>query len=559
MGDRQRPSSGRATSSSSNLAHGREPAARGHLVVFLHAHLPYVRDPDDENGLAEAWFFEAVTETYIPLLAMAEGWHRDRLPARLTVSLSPPLLEMLRDELLVTRYVDRTRALLELSDSEVRRTARDERFRSTALMNRARLADAVDRFEHWYSRDLTVAFAELQDRGVLELVTSCATHAFLPGFDETYAAAQIALGARCYEHHFGRRSPGMWLPECGFVPGMDRLLAREAINYFLVDTHALELADPRPALGTYAPIICPSGVAAFARDPEASAQVWSAEVGYPGDPRYREFYRDIGHDLDSGTIERFLLPDGARRNVGLKYHRVTGRDVPLHDKEPYHRACALDAVNDHAEHFVLARAHRMDEIRSATGRAPVIVAPYDAELFGHWWFEGPEFLDLVVRKSCARSAYRLSTPSDVLDSGLEFQIGMPAASSWGAYGHSQVWLNSDNEWIWPHVHHAAREMSRIAREHVGAEGLMLRGLNQLARELLLATASDWPFMISMGTTVAYAESRVRRHINRFTQLLGQIEHRAIDEGWLSAIEASDNIFSYIDYHGFAGAPAVPVR
>ena len=192
----------------------------------------------------------------------------------------------------------------------------------------------------------------------------------------------------------------MWLPECGFVPGIDRLLAREAINYFLVDAHALELADPRPVLGTYAPIICPSGVAAFARDPESSAQVWSAEVGYPGDPRYREFYRDIGHDLDRGTIARFLLPDGARRNVGLKYHRVTGRDVPLHDKEPYHRAWALEAANDHAEHFVQARAHRIGEVRTATGRAPVIVAPYDAELFGHWWFEGPEFLDLVVRKSC---------------------------------------------------------------------------------------------------------------------------------------------------------------
>jgi 1,4-alpha-glucan branching enzyme len=527
--------------------------------VFLHAHLPYVRDPDDENGLAEDWFFEAVTETYIPLLAMAEGWHRDGLPARLTVSLSPPLLEMLRDELLVTRYVDRTRALLELADSEVRRTASDERFRSTALMNRARLADAIDRFEHWYSRDLTAAFAELQDRGVLELVTSCATHAFLPGFGETYAAAQIALGARCYEHHLGRRSPGMWLPECGFVPGIDRLLAREAINYFLVDAHALDLADPRPALGIYAPIICPSGVAAFARDPESSAQVWSAEVGYPGDPRYREFYRDIGHDLDSDTIARFLLPDGVRRNVGLKYHRVTGRDVPLHDKEPYHRGWALDAANDHAEHFVQARAHRIDEVRTATGRAPVIVAPYDAELFGHWWFEGPEFLDLVVRKSCAQSAYRLSTPSDVLESGLEFQIGMPAASSWGAYGHSHTWLNSDNEWIWPHVHHAAREMSRIAREHASAEGLVLRGLNQLARDLLLASASDWPFMISMGTTVAYAESRVRRHINRFTQLLEQIENRAIDEDWLSTLEASDNIFPYLDYHDFAGAAAVLER
>ncbi len=520
----------------------RDRVATGHLVLFLHAHLPYVRHPEEENGLAEDWFFEAVTETYIPLLSIIEGWLRDGLPARLTVSLSPPLLEMLRDELLVTRYVDRMGALVALADSEVRRTAGDERFRSTAELNRARLVDAVDRFEHEYSRDLTAAFAALQDRGILELVTSCATHAFLPGFDAAYARAQISLGAKCYQHHLGRRPAGMWLPECGFVPGIDRLLADEGIHYFLVDAHALELADPPPVFGTYAPVVCPSGVAAFARDPESSAQVWSAEVGYPGDPRYREFYRDIGHDLDSASIARFLLPGGGRRNLGLKYHRVTGRDVPLHAKEPYHRAWALEAANEHAEHFVHARARRIEEVWTNTGRAPVIVAPYDAELFGHWWFEGPEFLDLVVRKSCTQSAYRLSTPSDVVDSGLELQAAMPAASSWGGYGYSQTWLNRDNEWIWPHVHHATREMSRIAQQRPCAEGLTLRGLNQLARELVLATASDWPFMISMGTTVAYAESRVRTYINRFNRLLGQIEEGTIDADWLSRIEARDNIF-----------------
>ena len=367
-----------------------------------------MRDPEEENGLAEAWFYEAVTETYLPLLSVAEGWLRDRLPARLTVSLSPPLLEMLRDDLLVTRYVDRMHALLELADSEVRRTKDDERFRFTAEMNRARLIDALDQFENRYSRDLLAAFATLQDRGVLEVVTSCATHAFLPGFEASYARAQIRLGARCYEAHLGRRSAGMWLPECGFVPGIDRLLADEGINYFFVDSHALEFADPPPVFGTYAPIVCPSGVFAFARDSESSAQVWSADGGYPSDPRYREFYRDIGHDLNGPSIAPFVLPDGARRNVGLKYHRVTGRNVPLHEKQPYHRGWALEAANEHAGHFVHARAARIEQVRTQTGRAPVIAAPYDAELFGHWWFEGPEFLDLVVRNSAIslRTAYR---------------------------------------------------------------------------------------------------------------------------------------------------------
>ena len=525
----------------------------GHLVLFLHAHLPYVRDPEEENGLAETWFYEAVTETYIPLLSVAEGWLRDRLPARLTVSLSPPLLEMLRDDLLVTRYIDRMHALLELADSEVRRTKDDERFRFTAEMNRARLVDALDRFENRYSGDLVAAFAVLQDRGVFEVVTSCATHAFLPFFEAGYARAQIRLGAKCYEAHLGRRPAGMWLPECGFAPGIDRLLADEGINYFLVDSHALAFADPLPVFGTYAPVVCPSGVFAFARDPESSAQVWSAEGGYPGDPRYREFYRDIGHDLNGPAIAPFVLPDGARRNVGLKYHRVTGRDVPLHEKQPYHRGWAVEAANEHAGHFVHARATQIEQVRTETGRLPVIVAPYDAELFGHWWFEGPDFLDLIVRKSCNQSTYRLSTASDVANSGVEFQVAMPAASSWGAYGYSQIWLNSDNDWIWPHLHRATREMSRIARERPSVGGPMLRALNQLARELVLATASDWPFMISMGTTVDYAEARLRTHVNRFNGLLEQIQKARINEDWLSRIEACDKIFPDINYQDFDGA------
>jgi 1,4-alpha-glucan branching enzyme len=519
-------------------------------VLFLHAHLPYVRDPEEENGLAEGWFFEAVTETYLPLLSVAEGWLRDRLPARLTVSLSPPLLEMLRDELMIRRYVDRMHALVELADSEVRRTRGDERFRFTAELNRARLVDALDRFENRYGRDLVAAFATLQDHGTLEVVTSCATHAFLPAFDASYARAQIRLGAKCFEAHLGRRPAGMWLPECGFVPGIDRLLADEGIGYFLVDAHALEFADPLPVFGVYAPVVCPSGVFAFGRDLESSAQVWSAEAGYPGDARYREFYRDVGHDLDGPSVAPFVLPDGGRINVGLKYHRVTGRDVPLHEKQPYHRGWALEAVNEHAGHFVHARVTRFEEVWREHDRPPVIVAPYDAELFGHWWFEGPEFLDLVVRKSCQQSAYRLATPSDVANSGVQFQLAMPAASSWGAYGYSEIWLNRDNEWIWPHLHRAAGEMSRIARERPTADGLTLRALNQLARELVLASASDWPFMISMGTTVEYAESRLRTHINRFNRLLDQIQAASINEDWLSGIEASDRIFPFISYTDF---------
>jgi 1,4-alpha-glucan branching enzyme len=529
---------------------------RGHLALVLHAHLPFVRHPECPDFLEENWLYEAITETYIPLLAMAERWHEDRIPARVTLSVSPPLVEMLRDELLVSRYLNRTRLLLELAESEVRRNVHDERFRYTAEMYRDRFADALDRFDRRYDRDLVARFAAMQDAGIFEIATSSATHAFLPCFDRTQARAQIRVGVKTYQRHFGRMPRGMWLPECGFVPGLDRVLANEALNYFVVDSHAVEFASPAPMFGTSAPLVCPSGLLAFPRDRQSSAQVWSAEGGYPGDGRYREFYRDVGHDLpdDDPAIAPFRRPGCGRQNVGIKYHRITDRNVALHDKQPYHRGWALEAADQHAAHFVSDRVRQVEFLRSRWRRPPVIVAPYDAELFGHWWFEGLEFLDLVIRKAAYdQSAYRLSTLSDIADSELEFQVAMPAASSWGAYGYSDTWLNQKNDWMWPHLHHAAREIARVAEQRPSTNAIERCALNQLAREFVLASSSDWAFIVTMGTMNEYAEQRFRDHICRFNDLLDQILANRIDPEILADLEHRDNIFPDIDYRDFGGS------
>jgi 1,4-alpha-glucan branching enzyme len=536
-----------------------QSASRGYLVLFLHAHLPYVRNPGKDYLLEENWLQEAITETYIPLLKIAEGWLNDGLRARITVSLSPPLLEMLRDELIIGRYVKRLEMLLDLAEKEMLRNAKDERFRFSAEMYRNRFADTLQTFEERYSRDLVGAFKVLQNKGILEIVTSAATHAFLPLFGPAHARAQIRLGAKTYRAHFGSDPRGVWLPECGFIPGIDGLLADEGLEYFIVDSHGIELADPAPVFGTYSPVVCPRGVFAFARDRESSAQVWSAEFGYPGDGRYREFYRDVGYDLDAPSIAPFLLPNGERQNVGIKYFRVTARDVPLHEKQPYHRGLALEAVDQHAEHFVSGRRQQAEYWRKVLGgRPPVVVAPYDAELFGHWWFEGPEFLDRVVRKSLDdKRGLTLSTPTDVIESGLQFQVARPGASSWGAYGYSDTWLNDRNDWIWPLVHQVESNMIRIAREQPAAHGLELRALNQLAREAVLASSSDWPFMITMGTMANYAERRIRAHVDQFNRLIGQVRSSCIDEEWLAQLGTYDAIFKDIDYRDFSGLREVP--
>jgi 1,4-alpha-glucan branching enzyme len=528
---------------------------RGHLVLFLHAHLPYVRHPEHEEFLEEDWLYEAITETYLPLLAIMEGWVHDKVPARLTMSLTPPLCEMLRDPLLVQRYSRKVNALAGLAEREMERTKDDLRFSHTAQLYRNRLKEAAYRFDHVYDRDVVRAFGKMQEAGVLEIVTCSATHAFLPNLfnvDPSFARAQIRLGAKSYRKHFGRNPPGIWLPECGYVPGLEDMLAEEGICYFMLDSHGVAFADPKPVFGTMAPIVSPSGVLAFPRDPESSKQVWSAEEGYPGDARYREFYRDIGYDLPDEHLVGFTQATGERKNVGIKYYRITGRGVPLDQKEPYHRGWAMEAADSHAGNFVFNRSKQIEWVKGQIGRAPVVVAPYDAELFGHWWYEGPEFIDQVVRKATYdQHVFRLSTPTDVIRSGADFQVATPAPSSWGAHGYGEVWCNDGNDWIWMHVHRICDEMARIAGERRGAWGLEERALNQMAREVLLASASDWPFIITMGTMVGYAERRVREHVNRFNWLLDAVRENRVDEAWLKNVEEKDNIFSFVDFRDFA--------
>jgi len=301
------------------------------LAFVLHAHLPFVRHPAHEDFLEERWLAEAITETYIPLLEVLGALERDRVPTRLTLSLSPPLLAMLADPLLRGRYLRHLDRLVELAEKEERRTRTDERFHRVAEMYLARFCRARTIFLEDWGQDLIAAFRSYQERGLLEIITCAATHGFLPLLAVTPGAvrAQVEVAVAEHRRFFARSPEGFWLPECAYEPGLDAELARVGVRYFFVDTHGIALATPRPVYGVYAPIACDSGVAAFGRDPDSSKQVWSAEEGYPGDFWYRDFYRDIGFDLDYDYVRPYLPPTGQRILTGLKYHRQDRREGAL--------------------------------------------------------------------------------------------------------------------------------------------------------------------------------------------------------------------------------------
>ena len=303
---------------------------------------------------------------------------------------------------------------------------------------------------------------------------------------------------------------------------------------------------PRPRYAIFAPCFTPSGPAAFARDRDSSRQVWSAQEGYPGDPAYRDFYRDIGFDLDLNYLRPFLPADGHRRFTGFKYHRITGRTP---NKEIYVPGWADGAADHHANDFLRSRMQQFERLLKATNIEPMVLSPFDAELFGHWWFEGPKFLNFFLRKAIYdQDVFELTTPSRYLQQHETLQVVRPSPSSWGNRGFWEVWLDESNAWIYPHLHAAARRMTRAARSAVETPATWKdRPLQQMARELLLAQASDWAFLMRTGTAREYATKRTHDHILRFTRLYDQFIGGVVDPDLLSACEERDNLFPDLNW------------
>lgn len=521
---------------------------KGYLALVLHAHLPFVRHPEYSDFLEEDWLYEAITETYIPLLLMFEGLENDGVPYKFTMSMTPPLLCMLSDDVLKSRYTKHIEKLVELSEKELIRTSNDGHMNYLARHYNENFVKFRD-FWHRWNGDLVGAFRHIMEKGNLDIITCGATHGYLPLMKRNPEAvnAQIAMAVQTHKRLLGVEPSGIWLPECAFYPGLDKILAKHNIRYFIVDSHGISFSHPRPRYKNYAPLYCEgSGVAAFGRDLETSVQVWSKESGYPGDPMYREFYRDIGYDLPFEYIGPYVQPTGLRKNTGIKYHRITGKSEHKELYDPYwaHERAAL-----HAGNFMHNREKQVEYLNSELGRKPIILAPYDAELYGHWWYEGPWFLNYLIRKiAFDQSTLSLMNMREYLSNHPTQQVAMPAESSWGNAGYHEFWLSDSNAWIYRHLHKAADRMVEMAKSYPVTDPLRTRVLNQMGRELLLAQASDWAFIIRSDTMVEYAERRTVNHLRRFTRLFNELASGAISEDWLTKVEALDNIFPDLDYH-----------
>ena len=254
----------------------------------------------------------------------------------------------------------------------------------------------------------------------------------------------------------------------------------------------------------------------------------------------------------------YLHKDGVRRNLGFKYHRITGK-VELHEKQPWDPASARERARVHAGNYLWSRGEQSKGLEKELGEAPCVLSPYDMELFGHWWYEGPWFLEDVFRQMAdpdKRAPVRMVTPSDVLREDGSRPRATPGLSTWGENGFLKVWLNEKNLWVLRHQQELERRMIERANECPDPDPQRRQILDQMLRELLLLQSSDWAFIISKDTQVHYARQRAREHIDRFLRLEQALEDPAsLDDAWWTRISDEDSLFPGLDHKVIVGGAA----
>lgn len=523
----------------------------GKSILILHSHLPLVRHPEYETFLEERWFFEAISETYLPLLRMMRSLDADNVPFPMAMCFSPTLAFMLQDPLLVSRYEQFLDRNIELAEKELSRTSHDPVVYALAEMYFERYTTDRHELRSLYDGNILCGFARFARRGAIELMATAATHSFLPNYRNYPEAvkAQVELGVESHMKYFGSAPHGFWFPECGYYEGLDRVLADAGLDYFVSAAHGVLFGDPSPVTGTYAPVNTPAGVAAFPRDVYTATWVWSSNQGYPADPVYRDFYRDIGYDLPLDYIGPYVHDHEVRIDTGLKYHAITGM---TEDKRYYDPVEGRKRAHEHARDFYTRQREHSGRLAEVFPTEPVITSPFDTELFGHWWFEGTIWLEELFRvanedKLAGGEELGMTTPHAYLETYGTIETVTPSFSSWGSGGYAEVWLDGSNDWIYRHTHQAIERMAELVLRFPDESGLKERALNQAAREVLLAMASDWPFIMNARTVVTYAERRVKEHLYNFTRIYEALSQRNMGTEWLTWLEKKHPVFPDVDY------------
>jgi 1,4-alpha-glucan branching enzyme len=499
----------------------------------------------------EQWFFEALSDTYLPLLEVFDRLEKDHIPFRLGISFSPLLCYMLQDKCLLRHYLSYIDKQIEFGIREMERTENDPALHGLARFYYERFVDKRILFTERYGGNVLNVFNYYQKKGRIEFLITAATHAFLPVYTAYPEAiqAQIEVALYSFRRNFGKISHGFWIPELGWSPELDTYLKAYNFSYTIVDTHAGLLKNSGASRGSFYPIRTPAQTLVLFRDYHAWKDIQDAETGYRFSPVYRDSCDDVGFELPPDKVESFLNNRSGRVRTGYAYNTLGGRG---RKKQVYDPAAAANLAREQASSFLDARLSLLSRAEELGGGEPISLCACDADTFGRFWYEGPLFLETLFREAAVRQDIRFMTPGEYLckQDRMSMPSAMPEFSSWGFNGYAEPWLDASNDWMYPHAMHSLERMIELAERFPNDSGLKERALNQAAREILLVQASDWPRMLYKQEHAEYARDQVELALRNFTTIYESLGSNYISTEWLTNLERRHNFFPNINYRIF---------
>ena len=543
----------------------------GNYVLILHTHLPWVL----HHGVAPHgvdWLNEAVAECYIPLLNVFNDLNDKGIKPNVTLDISPVLCEQLehpdfKKEFVI--YCDKMMAAARRDREDFTNWGYDAHHIWLTTYWEDWFSARKDEFLNKYDSSIIKGLKDLQDDNAIEIMTCGATHGYLPllGYDKS-VNLQIKAAVENYKKHFGREPRGCWLPECAYRPsyewhtyipvepfhskklrtGVEQILAAHGIKYFVTDEDIIKRINPlgvftddekqnfvsvnsdsyRHEMGNFdkSPLriynVSSSykteyGTAAvYSRHGDISMQVWSGEAGYPGEPDYLDFHKK-------------------HVNSWLRYWRVTDSKADMMYKTLYHPDWTYDKADKQAMHFIHHVENTSNHYHHLTGKLSTVCTPFDTELFGHWWFEGPQFIKAVL-KGLHDSPYvhAVKASEQLMIVNPKEVVSIPEGS-WGVNNNHDVWSNDENTWTWECIYNDELRLNNIFQKYPvdKLNPVQNRFALQALRELMLEQSSDWQFLIFTESARDYAEQRFTYHHSDFNRLCDMIEKYSDDSPILS--------------------------
>ncbi|MCL2185168.1 MAG: DUF1957 domain-containing protein [Treponema sp.] len=518
------------------------------ISLILEAHVPFVREYSKEDELTQAGeegrFFQFISEAFIPLLEVLTRLENDHVPYRVALVISPILCHMLNDEHLQKKYIHYIDKQIEFGSTELERTSNNSELNKLAQNYYNQIVEKRAAYLERYEKNLLKAIDFFRRKGKIEILASSATHAFLPFISQNHESlqAQMEIPNSIYRRYFGSIPQGFWLPSLGWTAELEPFLRSYNYSYTILNSHGLLLGNPAPEKGCFYPAKTPNGTFLLARDLFAGREIKKIAV----DEVYRNNDKDIGYELPPEKVSAFLTAEG-RHRTGYSYWSRSNNGLAV-----YNQAAALDMVNVHTRAFLENTIARLTEVSKHMKEIPISINAYNAGSFGHFWYEGTQFIETLFRMAAEYKEIKFVCPSEyIFKQNLSaIQIVSPELSSSGLNGYAETWLDASNDWIYRHLLRAMERMTELAERFPDDTGLKERALNQAAREILLAQSSDWPALLHRQDSTEYARSRAENSLRNFTTIYEALGSNYISTEWLTKLERKHNIFPNINYRVF---------